>query len=144
LLDQYEVLEMVSMPRNKRQFLIYTVLVLIIVSSFSFTAYYIHQLGKPLEVTVKTGPIGQNRTLKDRMLFVVNVEKVYRKRGYLASFDLEGENGKTLIFFLEKMNRPMAGGLVRTDEFVEEIRDMGFRRLVLRNGKEEWDVDLKN
>jgi hypothetical protein len=135
---------MAFLPKNKRQFWLCIILALITASSFSFTAYYCHQLGKPLEVTVKTGPIGQHRTLKDRVLFVINVEKTFRKRGCLASFDLEGENGKTLILFLEKMNRPLAREMLRNEEIIGGIRDMGFKRLIMRNGKEEWDVDLKN
>ena len=135
---------MTFQPKSKRQFWLNTLLALIAVSSFSFTAYYIYQLSKPLEVTVRTGPIGQNRTLKDRMVFMVYLEKTFHKRGWLASFDMEGENGKTLIFFLEKMNRPLAREMVKNEEIIGEIRDMGFKRLKLRNGKEEWDVDLKN
>jgi hypothetical protein len=135
---------MAFLPKSKRQFWLCMIFALIAVLSFSFMAYYIHQLGKPLEITDKTGPIGQNRTLKDRMLFLVNVEKTFRKRGWLASFDLEGENGKTLIMFLVKMNRPLAREMVRNEEIIGEIRDMGFKRLILRNGKEEWDVDLRN
>ena len=69
------------------------------------------------------------------MLFVVNVEKTFRKRGWLASFELEGENGKALILFLEKMNRPLAREMVRNEEIIGEIRDMGFKRLIMRNRK---------
>ena len=34
--------------------------------------------------------------------------------------------------------------MLRNEEIIGEIRDMGFKRLKLRKGKEEWDVDLKN
>jgi hypothetical protein len=83
---------MTFLPKNKRQVWLCMILALIAVLSFSFMAYYCRQLVKPLEITVKSGPIGQRRTLKDRMLFVVNAEKTFHKKGYLASFDLEGEN----------------------------------------------------
>lgn len=135
---------MTFQPKNKHQFRLNTILALIAVASFSLATYFYHQLSKPLEVTVTTGPIGQNRTLKDRMIFVVNLEKTFRKRGWIASFDLEGENGKTLILFLEKMNRHLAREMVGNKEIISEIRDMGFKRLIMRNGKEEWNVDLKN
>jgi hypothetical protein len=106
---------------------------------------YLHNLSKkPLEISITTGPTGQNRTLKERMLFLVSIEKAFQKKGWLATFDLEGEEGKTIKVFWESLNKPMARQIIKSQDIIPDMREMGFKRLLLNNGKQEWDVDLKN
>ena len=108
------------------------------------SAYLHYQSQKPFEISVTTGPTGQNRTLKERIIFMVGLEKALHKKGWPASLDMEGEGGKTIKVYWEQLNLPMARKIVKSKDIIPDLRDMGFKRLVLRNGKQEWDVDLKN
>jgi len=78
------------------------------------------------------------------MLFLVSIEKAFQKKGWLATFDLEGEEGKTIKVFWESLNKPMARQIIKSQDIIPDMREMGFKRLLLNNGKQEWDVDLKN
>lgn len=96
------------------------------------------------EVSIATGPIGLHKTLKDRMVFVVNLEKSFHKRGWPASIDLEGEDGKVLKVYWEKLNLPFVRRLVKSPDIVADIRSLGFKKIVLRSDNEQWDIDMKN
>lgn len=103
-----------------------------------------YQLTRPIEVQVTSAPTGQDKTLKNRMIFLVSLEKSFHKKGWLASLDLEGENGNVLKIYWESINRPFVKQMVETTDLIQDIREMGFKRLVLNNGKQEWNLDLKN
>jgi hypothetical protein len=108
-------------------------------------AAYLHSLeNRPIEISIASVPIGQNRTLKERMIFVVSLEKSFHKKGWLAKIDLEGENGKTLMIYWERINLPFVRQWAKSNEMIGDIREMGFKRLMLSNGKASWDIDLKN
>jgi hypothetical protein len=106
--------------------------------------YLRNHVQKPIEIPITSGPTGQDRSLKERMLFVVNLEKAFRKKGWLASLDLEGKDGKTMVIFWDQLNRPLALQMVQSKQTVADLREMGFKRLAMRNGKQKWDFDLKN
>lgn len=114
-------------------------LLAVILSSFIY-----HRANKPPQISVTSGPIGQNKTLKERMIFVVGLEKSFHKRGWPASIDLDGEDGKSIKIYWEQLNLPLVKQLVKRQEVITDIREMGFKQLILTNGKGTWDVDLKN
>lgn len=78
------------------------------------------------------------------MIFVVDLEKSFHKKGWPAAIDLEGEDGKTLKVYWEKLNLPFVRGLVKSQDVIGDIREMGFKHLIMTDGKLRWDVDLKN
>lgn len=134
-----------TVPETKRPwYRIRWQLVVFAVISVAGSFYFRHLSERSLEVAVTTGRIGQNKTLKERMIFLVTLEKAFHRKGWLASLDLAGEDGKTLTVYWEQLDRPMARQIVRSTEIIPELRDMGFKRLVLRGKRQEWDVDLKN
>jgi hypothetical protein len=102
------------------------------------------QTHKPLEVPPQSGPIGQNFSIKQRIIAISHTSKLFHRRGWPASFELRGPEGKILHIYWEQLRRPLAQMLVHNNEFVQELREMGFKRLVMESGKETWDVDLKN
>lgn len=107
------------------------------------TVFY-YRTSRPLEITTVSGPIGQKATLKQRMIFLVSIEKAFHQKGWLASFDLEGEDGKYLKVYWEQLSQPFATQLIRNQVMINDIREMGFKRLILNNGKRTWNIDLKN
>jgi hypothetical protein len=119
--------------------LILTALVTILLS-----AYLHYQLSKPLEISVTSGPTGQDKTLKQRMVFLDHLEKDFRKKGWPASFYLEGEDGKTLKISWARLKRPFVKQMVQNPDIIADFREIGFKILVFKNGTNEWDVDLRN
>ncbi len=108
-------------------------------------AFYVHtQTNKPLAVEVTGGPVGQGKSLKSRMIFLDSFERSMRKKGYLATLDLAGEDGKTLVIFWDGMSYEFARQMVKSKSVVTDLREMGFKRLIMKNSKKLWDVDLKN
>jgi hypothetical protein len=103
-----------------------------------------YQANKPIEIEVTSSPTGQNRTLKERMIFVTDLEKKFHKKGWIAKIDIEGENGKTLKVYWEQLDLPFVRQWVQSQDIIADIREMGFKRLLMGNGKDEWDIDLKN
>ena len=84
------------------------------------------------------------KTLKNRMIFIVVLEKSFHEMGWLASLDFEGENGNILKIHWESIKRPFVKQMLETTDLIQDIREMGFKRLVMNNGKQEWNIDLKN
>lgn len=117
---------------------------LILLVAILVIAASLYQLTRPIEVQVASAPTGQTKTLKNRMIFVAVLEKSFHKKGWLASLDLEGENGNILKIYWESINRPFVMQMLKATGPVQDIREMGFKRLVMNNGKQEWDIDLKN
>lgn len=103
-----------------------------------------YQSTRPIEVQVTSAPTGQDKTLKNRMIFLFTLERSFHKKGWLASLDLEGENGNVLKIYWESINLPFVKQMLKTTDLIQDIREMGFKRLVMNNGKQEWDLDLKN
>lgn len=103
-----------------------------------------YQASRPIEIHVTSAPTGQTRTIKDRMIFLTALERSFHSKGWLVSLDLEGENGNLLKIYWESINRSFVKQMLNTMDIIQNIREMGFKRLVLSNGKQEWDIDLKN
>jgi len=103
-----------------------------------------YQSTRPIEIHVKSAPTGQTKTLKNRMIFHVILQKRMHQKGWPATLDLEGENGNILKIYWERINKPFVKEMVKTEDLIQDIREMGFKKLVLNNGKEKWDIDLKN
>ena len=100
---------------------------------------------KPLEISISTsGPIGQDKTLQQRMIFSASIEKSFRKRGWQASVDLKGDDGKTMKLYSPELELPMVDQMVSNQKFITEFREMGFKKLVLTNNENTWSIDLKN
>jgi hypothetical protein len=129
-----------SRPWYKIRWQLWLTAIIVILAS----AYILYQTNKPIEISITSAPTGQNRTLKERMLFVVTLEKAFHKKGWLASMGVEGQDGKTLNIYWEQLGRLTINQMVKSQDTITELRDMGFKRLVFRNGKQEWVADLKN
>lgn len=119
-------------------------LVVIAVAAIISSAYLRYQSQRPIEVSVTSGPTGQTKTLKQRMIFMVSLEKAFHSKGWPASFDLQGEDGKIITVYWEQLNRSLVQQIAKSQDIVADMREMGFKRLVMRSAKKTWDVDLKN
>ena len=128
-------------PWYKVKWQIWIILLIVVVSA----TILFFQRNKPLEISVTTsGPIGLDKSLKQRMIFATTIEKSFRKRGWLTSVELEGEDGKTIKVYWPGLGLPLVEQMVSHQQFITDFREMGFKKLVLRNNNETWNIDLKN
>lgn len=119
-------------------------LVLTAIVAILLSAYLHYQVTKPLVISVTSGPTGQNKTLKQRMIFLDYLKKGFKKKGWPVSLHLEGEGGKTLEIIWVDLKRPFVKQMIQNHNIITDLREMGFKRLVFRNGTNKWDVDLRN
>lgn len=118
-------------------------LILLILVTTATVLYF--QANERIELSINTsGPIGQNKTLEQRMIFAASLEKSFHKRGWPASIDTEGEDGKTLKIYWAELKLSMVEQMVKHQQIVSDIREMGFKQLVLKNDNKMWKIDLKN
>lgn len=119
-------------------------LVVAVLLTFIGAAFIHHEINRPIEITVNSGPVGQSKTLKERMIFLVSIERAFHKKGWLASFGLEGEDGKTITAHWERFNKEFARQIAESQDIVTNLREMGFKQLIMRNGKQDWNINLRN
>jgi hypothetical protein len=77
-----------TQPWYKMRWQVWLISLVVVVLS----ALIYHQANRPPEITITSGPTGQNKTLRERTIFVVGLEKLFHKRDWLASIDIEGED----------------------------------------------------
>jgi hypothetical protein len=127
-------------PWYKLKWQIWLILLVVIVLS----SYLFSKMDKTPEIAITSGPVGLDKTLKQRMIFARSFENSFRKKGLHATIDVEGEDGKTLKIDWTELNLSMVGEIVKHQKIISDFREMGFKQLVLRNNNKAWNIDLKN
>ena len=127
-------------PWYKIKWQIWLILLVVVVLS----AYLLSKVEKSPEIAITSGPVGLDKTPKQRMIFARSIENSFRKKGRQASIDVEGEDGKTLKIYWTELNLPMVKEMVNHQKIISDFREMGFKQLVLRNNNKAWNIDLKN
>jgi hypothetical protein len=133
-----------SSPNSRPWYRIRWPIAVIAVAAIIGSTYLHYQSNKPIKISVTSGPTGHDKTLKQRMIFMVNLEKNFHKRGWPASFDLTGDDGKIITLYWEQLTRPMVQQIIKSQDIIASVREMGFKKLVMRSAKQTWDIDLKN
>ncbi len=127
-------------PWYKLRWQIWLILSVAVVSS----AYLFSKGDKTPEIPATSGPVGLDKTPKQRMLFARSLDNSFRKKGWHAFIDVDGEDGKTLKIYWPELDLPMVKEMVHHKKIISDIREMGFKQLVLRNNRKAWNIDLKN
>ena len=97
-----------------------------------------------LQITSSSPPAGQNLTMEQRLLFAQSFEKLFQDKGMDAKVTIQGE-GKTNIVITGKLvNGPIVYRMKDNNDAITDLRKMGFKHLVMTDGKNTWDIDLKN
>jgi hypothetical protein len=78
------------------------------------------------------------------MIFAAGLEQNFHKKGWIAKIDLEGVDGKTINIYWDQLNVSFVRMIVKSQDIVGDIRELGFKKLLMSNGKDKWDIDLKN
>jgi hypothetical protein len=127
-------------PWYKLRWQIWLILSVAVVSS----AYLFSKGDTTPEIPATSGPVGLDKTPKQRMLFARSLDNSFRKKGWHAFIDVDGEDGKTLKIYWPELNLSMVKEIVHHQKIISDIREMGFKQLVLRNNSKAWNIDLKN
>ena len=99
----------------------------------------------PITVSVSGAPIGQAVTVNQRAYFAKDFGDRFRAQFGESEVWAKGMDGKTLVIKWINVSRPFAAEFVASEEIVKDLREMGFKRLILTDGhRSNWDVDLKN
>lgn len=100
----------------------------------------------PLEISLaSTPPRGQEISAEQRQRFV-NAFGVKFAAKYTGAV-VVGEGMETRILRIQwaGVDRPFAASIIRVDQIISDLRDIGFKHMILTDGnKSNWDIDLKN
>ena len=100
---------------------------------------------EPITTSVSGPPAGQNVTVNQRAYFAKDFGDRFRAKFGESEVWAQGMDDKTLVIKWIHVSRPYAAEFVASEEIVKDLREMGFKRLILTDGnKSNWDVDLKN
>lgn len=129
---------------NKRLLLLAGILVLLLSMAFGMRS----KAAKlpPTEIRLSdTTPRGQEVSAERRQRFGLNFQEKFAKKFQGSKVNLEGDGNKTLRIEWSGVDRSFAATITEAEEIIRDLRDMGFKRLVISDGhKSTWDVDLKN
>ncbi len=129
---------------NKRLLLLVGILVLLLTMAFGMRS----KTAKlpPLEIQLSdTTPRGQEVSAEQRQRFGIIFREKFAKKFQGAKVNLEGDGNNTLRIEWSGVDRSFAATIIEEAEIIGDLRDMGFKRLIISDGhKSTWDVDLKN
>lgn len=97
-----------------------------------------------LRITTTTPPQGSNYLPEQRRKYALDYEKKLKAAYRDVTITTTGDFHKTLLMKGDVINEQFALQMKDTVEAIKEFRDMGFKRLVMTDGRTAWDVDLEN
>jgi hypothetical protein len=100
---------------------------------------------EPVEIPDQGQPIGQSVSSEKRQVFSKTFGKSLQSKFKDASVSIQGEAGTTLKITWQAVNKPFAVGMANNKDVITDLREMGFKRLIMTDGdKTTWEVDLRN
>lgn len=61
-----------------------------------------------------------------------------------ATVTTTGDFHTTILIQGNMVNDSLVHGMKDNNVVIQDLREMGFKRLILTDGKVSWDIDLKN
>jgi hypothetical protein len=121
-------------------------LLVVAVSSWGIWKYQIIKTAHVnyLQVSTSSPAIGQNILPEQRIKFAKEFEKLFHKKDMDAKVTTHGDNQTIVTISGPVVVGPIVHGLKDNVEVVKELREMGFKHLIMTDGKSSWDIDLKN
>ena len=97
-----------------------------------------------LQVSTKSPPIGQSVLPEQRIKFAKEFEKLFHNKDMDAKVTTHGDNQAIVTISGPVVVGPIVHGMKDNVEVIKELREMGFKHLIMTDGKASWDIDLKN
>lgn len=98
----------------------------------------------PATFTGPTTPIGADFPKEQREVFAKQLEENFRVKKIPATVTAMGNNSTTLEMNIPNSDKEKAKITAGNAAIISQLRVMGFKQITITNGKESWQVDLKN
>lgn len=129
---------------NKRLLLLVGILVLVLAMAFGVRLKAAKLPSPKIRLTDAT-PRGREVSPEQRRRFAMTLQGKFTEKFHGARVESEGNDDKTLKIEWSGVDRPFAATITETEEIINDLRELGFKRLIISDGhKSKWDVDLKN
>ena len=129
-----------------KSFVVWVLLLLVALSSWGIWKYQNTKAGRVnnLQITTTSPPIGQGVLPEERIRFAREFEKQFHDKGMDAAVNTQGQLEKTIIIRGNIVNGPLVFRMAKSKASIQDLREMGFKSLILTDGKATWNVYLKN
>ncbi|GLI37559.1 hypothetical protein KI811_07965 [Geobacter hydrogenophilus] len=129
---------------NKRLLLLAGILVLLLSMAFGMRLKAA-KLPPPEIRLTDTTPRGQGVSAEKRQRFCLNFKEKFSRKFQGSKVDVEGDGNRIFRIGWSGVDRSFAASITETAEIIKDLRDMGFKYLIISDGhKSTWNVDLKN
>jgi hypothetical protein len=126
--------------------LVWVLLLVVTVSSWGIWNYYRNIAGhvNHLQVTTKSPATGQNVLPEQRIIFATGFEKMFHDKGMDAKVTTNGDKQTIVTISGPIVIAPIVHKMKDNVDAIQDLREMGFKHLIMTDGKASWDIDLKN
>jgi hypothetical protein len=95
-----------------------------------------------LAIKTKLSPMGQGVLPEQRRAFALKYQNIANYKD--AIFTTTGDFHTTFSIQTNLINSNKVRSMISIEEPFSDLREIGFKHLIMSNGKEAWDVDLRN
>jgi hypothetical protein len=97
-----------------------------------------------LHMPTTSPAIGQSVLFDQRIIFARNFEKQFHDKGIDAIVISNGVRQSNLSISGKVVNEPAVYRMKDNVYTIRNLREVGFKHLVMTDGKTTWDIDLEN
>jgi hypothetical protein len=97
-----------------------------------------------LQITASSPAIVQSVPSEQRIKFAKDFQKQFHDKGMDATVTTHGDQQNILTISGKVVNDPSVHRMKDNVEAIQDLRENGFKHLVMTDGKLSWDIDLKN
>jgi hypothetical protein len=97
-----------------------------------------------LQIKTNLSSRGQGVLPEQRRAFALKFPKSANSYYKDAVFTTTGDFHATFSIQSNWINSKMVYSMISSEEPFSDLREMGFKHLIISNDKEEWDIDLRN
>ncbi|MGD0585869.1 MAG: hypothetical protein ABSA86_08865 [Oryzomonas sp.] len=97
-----------------------------------------------LQIKTNLSPMGQGVLPEQRRAFALKLQKNENTDYKDAVLTTTGAFHTILSIQSNRINSKMVSSMSSTEEPFYDVRKMGFKHVIMSNGKEAWDIDLRN
>jgi hypothetical protein len=97
-----------------------------------------------LHITTSSPAIGQSVIFEKRLKYAKDFEKQFQDKGMDATVSTNGVQQRIVTISGKVVNEPSVHRMKDNVDAIQDLRENGFKHLIMTNGKVTWDIDLIN
>jgi len=97
-----------------------------------------------LQVVTTNPPAGKSLLPEQRRKFSLEFEKKFKDKDMNATVTTTGDYHTTILIQGNIVNESLVFGMKDNNVAIQDLREMGFKHLIMSDGNATWDIDLKN